>query len=175
MCLSVCVWYTDTLTGPSQVSKAVSRRFSCSQMRTICFTSRLWMRPDPVNRVRLLSFPPKVTKFNLFYLYVDHIIHFILFFLLPVTVFRDKVPLAEILSPPCSGPVCGPDHPALLSRCTWNAIYRQRVSFSQLFFSPPSVNIYKPDYVSYVVQVSLHPRWATLATRTLLLGDHCFK
>lgn len=63
VCVSLCVW--DILIGPSQVSKAVSRRFSCSPMKTICFTSKLWMRLEPATRVRLHSFPPKVTKLTL--------------------------------------------------------------------------------------------------------------
>lgn len=50
----------DLLPGPYQESKAVNRKFSCSPARVICFTSKLWMRPEPVNRVRLLSFPPRV-------------------------------------------------------------------------------------------------------------------
>ena len=60
------------LVGPSQASKAVNRRLSCSPMRTTCFTSKLWMRLEPANRARLLLFPPKVTKRTLKLSFIVH-------------------------------------------------------------------------------------------------------
>lgn len=63
MIKNLCVG--DVLLDPSQVSKAAGRRFSCSPMKTISFTSKLWMRLEPVNRARLHSFPPEVTRLTL--------------------------------------------------------------------------------------------------------------
>lgn len=137
ICSCVCVFvYLDKLIDPSQVSQAVSRRFSCSPMKTICFTSKLWMRLEPANRVRLHSFPPKVTNNTLYKIQFVPVFGTNIFsycFPLAVSVFRDKVPPAERFSSPCSGALRGPNHCALLSQCAWkHIVYRQRVSFSQL-------------------------------------------
>lgn len=119
------------------------------------------MRLEPANRVRLHSFPPKVTKltlntpFELLFTRAKHM--FILSPVLwPFPVFRDKVPPAESLGSPRTGAVSGPDHPALLSPFT----RRRTVSASQvlLHFRLLSQNVCKPKFVYFP---GVHPSWVS--------------